>query len=607
MAPTAAPAASYPITIENCGRKLTFDKAPSRVVSLWQPPNELLLALGLQDNIVALAGNYTDLRPDLAPLAAKIKIIGTSMQWPSKEVLLSEKPDMVISEGIEGFMYDTAQGYPSVAEIEATGAKVLSTGGSCTPSDPKTQTKTTQQVYDDLLMLGKVFGVSDRATALVKQLQDREAAVVTKVAGKPPVKVAFYNGGEGPVNVLTVGIWADLMRKAGGQDVITSASYQVSNEEFAAGQPEVILIGTYPGQDAATSIAFLKKTFPNVPAVQNDRLVPIATIDTEASVRVVDGLEQIAKALHPEAFAGATTTSYPVTIENCGKTLTFTKAPERILVTYQNVAEILVKLGLKDKIVGVTYGKAYPSPADMQAEIDGLNYLSPPGKGSAAKEIEFSTRPDIVIAAYPTYDFDPAQGMATQEDFAAAGAQVYGISAECATSVPGGTIETVYSDMLNFGKIFGVTPRAQAVVQGIKNRIATVQAKVGKLPPIPVAFYDAGEDQLGFYGSGLNSDMIALAGGANVFAGQSEVYLQVSKEAFAVKNPAIFAVLDYEGSNNAPDEIERANFLFKTFPNMPASKDKRWVAVPGSAFAAGIRIPEAIETMAKAFHPEAFK
>ena len=295
-------AGSYPVTIQNCGRTLTFDKAPQRVIGLWQPSNELLLGLGLQDNIVAMAGNYTDLRPDLAAAATKITIIGTSMQWPSKEVLLNEKPDLVISEGIEGFMYDTSQGYPSVAEIEATGAKVLSTGGSCTPADPKTQSKTTQQVYDDLLMLGKVFGVSDRAEALVKQLQDREAAVLAKVAGKPPVKVAFYNGGEGPVYVLTFGIWGDLMRKAGGQDVIKATGYQVTNEEFAASQPDVILVGTYPGQEAATSIAFLKKTFPNVPAVQNDRLVTIPTIDTEASVRVVDGLEEIAKGIHPEAF-----------------------------------------------------------------------------------------------------------------------------------------------------------------------------------------------------------------------------------------------------------------------------------------------------------------
>lgn len=309
----------------------------------------------------------------------------------------------------------------------------------------------------------------------------------------------------------------------------------------------------------------------------------------------------------PTAKSAINTGAFPVTIQNCGHTLTFAKPPERVLVTYQNVAEMLVKLGLKDKIVGVTYGQAYPPPVGMEAEVDGLNYLSPPRKGSAAKEVELSTRPDLVIAAYPTYDFDAAQGVATQEDFAAAGAQIYGISAECEKSVPNGTIATVYSDILNFGAIFGVQERAKAVVKEMQDRIAAVQAKVAGRPPVAVAFYDTGEDQLGFYGSGLNSDMIALAGGANVFADQPEVYLQVSKEAFALKNPAIFAVLDYEGAAGVTDEPDRAAFLFATFPNMQASKNKRWVAVSGAAFAAGIRIPEAIETMAKAFHPEAFK
>ncbi len=315
-----------------------------------------------------------------------------------------------------------------------------------------------------------------------------------------------------------------------------------------------------------------------------------------------------AMAMAPTAApTAAPVASYPVTIQNCGKTLTFTKAPERVLVTYQNVAEILVKLGLKDKIVGVTYGQAYPAPADMKAEVDGLNYLSPPRKGSAAKEVELSTQPDLVIAAYPTYDFDPAQGVATQDDFRAAGAQIYGVSAECEKSVPNGTITTVYNDILNFGAIFGVKEHSQAVVKEMQDRITAVQARVAKLPPVTVAFYDAGEDQLGFYGSGLNSDMIALAGGANVFANQPDTYLQISKEAFAVKTPTIFAVLDYEGAPEVPNVSKRSEFLFTTFPNMPASRDKRWVAVPGSAFAASIRIPDAIEAMAKAFHPEAFK
>lgn len=293
---------AFPVTIENCGRSLTFAQPPERVISLWQPPNEMLLALGVADRIVALAGNYTTLPEDLAVLNGNIKQIGATMAWPSKEVLFSEQPDLVVSEGLEGFAFDPAQGYATVAEIEATGAQVISTGGSCTPTDPASQTKSTETVYNDLEMLGRIFGVSARADPLVAALQDREAAILAKVAEQEPTPVAFYNGGEGPVFVLSFGIWADLMAKAGGVDVIDIDGFQISAEEFAAAQPEVILVGYYPGQAPEDSIAFLRETFPTVPAVQNDRLYPIPTIETEAGIRVIDGFERIARALHPEAF-----------------------------------------------------------------------------------------------------------------------------------------------------------------------------------------------------------------------------------------------------------------------------------------------------------------
>jgi iron complex transport system substrate-binding protein len=133
-------------------------------------------------------------------------------------------------------------------------------------------------------------------------MQAREAAFLDKIKGLAPVKVAFYNGGEGPLNVLASGIYEEVMTKAGGKDVLPANVYQVSIEEFASAEPDVILVGTFPGQDAAASIAFLKKTFPNIPAVKNNRFVPIAVVTTEASVRVIDGLESIAKGLHPEAF-----------------------------------------------------------------------------------------------------------------------------------------------------------------------------------------------------------------------------------------------------------------------------------------------------------------
>lgn len=309
----------------------------------------------------------------------------------------------------------------------------------------------------------------------------------------------------------------------------------------------------------------------------------------------------------PTSTADAVASGFPVTIENCGSALTFTQPPERVLVTYQNVAEILVALDLTDRIVGVTYGQAYDPPADYVAEINGLKYLAPRGQGSAVKEVTLATQPDLVIAAYPAYDFDAAQGMATQEEFRAAGAQVFGMSVECGPDPGTATIEDVYRDILVLGQIFGVEQRAQNLVATMRARIDAIQQRVADLPAVPVAFYDAGEDQIGVYGSGLNADMIRLAGGENVFADQPEVYLQVSKEIFATRSPAIFAILDYEGNPAVPDEATRAAFLFTTFPNLPASQEQRWVAVSGAAFAAGIRIPDAVEQMARAFHPEVFK
>ena len=133
-------------------------------------------------------------------------------------------------------------------------------------------------------------------------MKARQADIVAKVADQPTVRVAFYNGGEGPLNILSGGVWGDTITQANGENVFPNDIFQISVEEFAAAQPDVIIIGTYPGQEAEPSIAFLQATFPNVPAVQNNRLYPVPTVETEATVRIIDGFEKIARAIHPEAF-----------------------------------------------------------------------------------------------------------------------------------------------------------------------------------------------------------------------------------------------------------------------------------------------------------------
>ncbi|MCM3747975.1 ABC transporter substrate-binding protein [Paenibacillus pasadenensis] len=296
---TASPASAmsaYPVSVENCGRTLTFNSAPERVVSLWQAPTEMMLALGLKDRIAAVAGNYAAFPDSLAESAKALPLLGTSMSWPSKEVLLSEAPDLVVGQSLEGYAFDTSQGYASVKQIEEGGAKVL--GANMCTSDATTMTIETP--YRTLRDFGTIFGVSDRAEELIAKMAAEKQAVVDAVKGLPTQRVAFYNGGEGPLIVLAGGIYDDAIATAGGQNVFPADSVYMSKEDFAASNANVILIGTFEGQNFATLRDYITTNFPELPAVKDGRLVEIPVADTDASISVMRGLTEIANGIHPD-------------------------------------------------------------------------------------------------------------------------------------------------------------------------------------------------------------------------------------------------------------------------------------------------------------------
>ncbi|MDQ1170761.1 ABC-type Fe3+-hydroxamate transport system substrate-binding protein [Microbacterium proteolyticum] len=91
--PAGEGATTYPLTIQNCGREITLDAPPSRVVSLDQDSTEILLSLGLQDRLVGTA-SWTD--PVLDTLAeANAAVPRLSDNAPSYEVVLGTDPDFV--------------------------------------------------------------------------------------------------------------------------------------------------------------------------------------------------------------------------------------------------------------------------------------------------------------------------------------------------------------------------------------------------------------------------------------------------------------------------------------------------------------------------------
>ncbi|MGO2664547.1 ABC transporter substrate-binding protein [Mycetocola reblochoni] len=293
--PGASPSnAGYPVTIDNCDRETTFDAAPDRVVSLWQSATEMLLALGLGDRIVATAGDYAPYPESIADDAAALNSIGSAMGWPSKEVVLSQDPDLVIGQSLEGFAFDASYGYATAEELEDAGIDLYG-ANMCVPEDSLSMTVDTSS--ETLADLGRIFGVEDEAEALIAKIAAQKQAVVDAVSGLDAPSVVYYQGGEGPIHVLAGGIYTSAIETAGGTSAFPTEA-DVSREDFAASDAEVLLVATFEGQDFASRLAYLEETFPDLPAVKNGRVYELPVADTDASISVMRGLTEIANAIH---------------------------------------------------------------------------------------------------------------------------------------------------------------------------------------------------------------------------------------------------------------------------------------------------------------------
>jgi len=299
--------------------------------------------------------------------------------------------------------------------------------------------------------------------------------------------------------------------------------------------------------------------------------------------------------------SSATTTTYPLTVENCGRTLTFAGPPQRIIATFQSVAETLVALGQTDKLVGVYFGAPFDLPPALAAGYAKIPVL---GEGMfPSKEAVVSTRPDLVVAFEYNYDFDPAVGSATVEDLTQAGAQIYGFSCSADEFQ---TLDDVYARILELGQILGVEAAAQALIAEQQQRIAAVHQLVADQPPVATMVYYAGEGPVQVFGSGFANQIIELAGGLNVFKAQAAVYAEISNEAVAAANPAIFIVADY-GSKAAAYQAEKPlDFLLSTFSTTAAATAKRGAAVSAPGFSPGVRMATTVEQLAQALHPARF-
>ena len=278
---------SFPLTIvDDLGRTITIAHLPQRIVSLAPNNTEIIFALGLDDKLVGTT-DYCDY-----PEAARSKPRVAGYTTPDMEKLISQEPDLVLAESIHEKM--------ALPALEKLGLTVIVMSA-----------ETINTVLKDIALVGQINGKSQAASQLIKNLTDRIEIVTAKTKALPAEKRprVLYVCWHDPIWTMGCKTFIDdLIWKAGGFNIFADdfeKSRVVSLEAVLAKNPQVIIVsGMGTTGDLIYSSIIKEQRLQGVDAVANNRVFKIsdANIIERPGPRIVDGLEEVARLIHPEIF-----------------------------------------------------------------------------------------------------------------------------------------------------------------------------------------------------------------------------------------------------------------------------------------------------------------
>lgn len=281
-----------------------------------------------------------------------------------------------------------------------------------------------------------------------------------------------------------------------------------------------------------------------------------------------------------------------LTFDNYGRKIVVKEKPEKVLTLGPNSSELFVALGLTDYIIGNTLDNhsrgPLPEYAEDYARIPELNY------GSATREAVVTSGADFIYGI--DWEFG-GEGLDVEE------LEQYGITTYTNSAT---TLEEIYQEILDIGKIFGIEETAEAFVADQKERIATVQKTVSDREPVKVLVYDSGGDGV-FTATGANFEtyLMELAGGKNIFDDvKDKQWTTISYEEILSRNPDVILIHDYD----APS-LEQKIEKIKNDPalsQLECVQNENFIAITLESVLPGDRMAYTVETLAKGFYPELF-
>ncbi len=277
-------AKAFPVEIEDSfGNKVTIEEEPMKIVSLAPNNTEVLFALGLGDKVVGVT-SYCDY-----PEEAKTKEVVGDFQGNNLEKIIELEPDLVLIYGSGNEEENKV--------LNDAGIKVLGF-----------MPETIESVMKDIETVGKAAGKSKEAAEIIQAMNNKKEEIINKVKGQEEVKV-FYEIWHDPLMAAGKGSFMDeLIALAGGKNIAEDAegAYpQYDLEQLVERDPEIYLAAQDMPDKTVESIK-ARPGFDSISAIKNDRVYVFegneANLVSRPGPRIIETLEVIAKAIHPELF-----------------------------------------------------------------------------------------------------------------------------------------------------------------------------------------------------------------------------------------------------------------------------------------------------------------
>jgi iron complex transport system substrate-binding protein len=260
-----------------------------RIVSLAPSNTEIVCALDACDRLVGVT-DFDDYPPEVADVTDVV-----TQTQVDVELVVDAEPDLVLAAGNE------LTPSPVIEQLDELGLTVL-----------VLYPESLDEVYADIELVGASLGATDEAEALVADMEERVEAVEAAVAGADrPLTLYEVFFSEGTTYTAGEGSFlASLIDIAGAEPVTGDAQGVIDAEALVEANPELILLGgasydpSLADPEAALETVAARPGWAELAAVESGDVVPYLEdiVTTRPGPRIVDGLEALARAIHPDPF-----------------------------------------------------------------------------------------------------------------------------------------------------------------------------------------------------------------------------------------------------------------------------------------------------------------